>query len=77
MNTQTLAEQNLKHQSTDPLLNPLEAANYLGVTENTLSVWRCVGRYDIKFVKVGRLVKYRKSALDLFLERRTVDKGGL
>ena len=77
MKHQSVISTILKHQSTDPLLNPIEAANYLGVTENTLSVWRCVGRYDIKFVKVGRLVKYRKSVLDAFLERRTVDKGGL
>ncbi len=62
----------LKNQSTDPLLTPGEAAAYIGVTENTLSVWRCVGRYNIQFVKVGRLVKYRKSALDAFLDRRTV-----
>lgn len=64
----------LKYQSTDPLFTPSEAAEYIGVTENTLSVWRCVGRYDIQFIKVGRLVKYRKSALDAFLERRT--RGG-
>ena len=62
----------LKNQSTDPLLTPSEAAAYIGVTENTLSVWRCVGRYNIQFVKVGRLVKYRKSALDAFLDRRTI-----
>jgi len=62
----------LKNQSTDPLLTPPEAAAYIGVTENTLSVWRCVGRYNIQFVKVGRLVKYRKSALDAFLDRRTI-----
>lgn len=61
----------IKNQSTDPLLTPPEAAAYIGVTENTLSVWRCVGRYNIPFVKVGRLVKYRKSALDAFLDRRT------
>jgi excisionase family DNA binding protein len=58
-------------QQSDPLFKPAEAAQYIGVTENTLSVWRCVGRYDIQFIKVGRLVKYRKSALDAFLERRT------
>lgn len=62
----------LNNQSTDPLLTPSEAAAYIGVTENTLSVWRCVGRYNIPFVKVGRLVKYRKSALDAFLDRRTI-----
>lgn len=62
----------LKNQSTDPLFTPAEAAAYIGVTENTLSVWRCVGRYNIQFVKVGRLVKYRKSALDAFLDRRTI-----
>ncbi len=62
----------LKNQSSDPLLTPSEAAAYIGVTENTLSVWRCVGRYNIQFVKVGRLVKYRKSALDTFLDRRTI-----
>ena len=59
--------------NNDPLLTPLEAATYIGVAENTLSVWRCVGRYDIQFIKVGRLVKYRKSALDTFLERRTIE----
>lgn len=61
----------IKNQSTDSLLTPSEAAAYIGVTENTLSVWRCVGRYNIPFIKVGRLVKYRKSALDDFLVSRT------
>ena len=59
------------NHNNDPLLSPHEAATYLGVTLSTLSVWRCVGRYNIQFVKVGRLVKYRKSALDAFLDRRT------
>ncbi len=54
------------------LLSPSQAAAYLGVTERTLAVWRCVGRYNIPYVKVGRLVKYRKSAIDDFLDSRTV-----
>ena len=62
----------LKNQPTDPLLTPPQASAYLGVSENTLSVWRCVGRYSIPYIKTGRLVKYRKSALDAFLDRRTV-----
>ncbi len=55
----------------DPLMTTTEAANYLGVAPETLNVWRCVKRYDIPYIKVGRLVKYRKSALDTFLEQRT------
>lgn len=76
MNAKTALAPILKNQSTDPLLTPPEAAAYIGVTQNTLSVWRCVGRYNIQFVKVGRLVKYRKSALDAFLNRRTVGGDG-
>lgn len=60
----------------DPLYDPPEAAEYLGIKESTLAVWRCVGRYGIEYVKVGRLVKYRKSALDAFLERRTRSQVG-
>jgi len=66
----------LKHQSTDPLFTPPEAAAYIGVTENTLSVWRCVGRYAIPFIKVGRLVRYRRSDLESWLESRTLNNGG-
>ncbi|MGZ8184691.1 MAG: helix-turn-helix domain-containing protein [Methylobacter sp.] len=59
--------------STNPdILNTEQAAEYLGVTPKTLEVWRCTKRYDIPFIKVGRLVKYRKSWLDAFLESRTV-----
>lgn len=61
----------LRDQVKDTLFSPAEAAAYLGVTENTLNVWRCVGRYNLPYIKVGRLVKYRKSALDAFLESRT------
>ena len=76
MNAKTTLASILKNQSTDPLLTPPEAAAYIGVTENTLSVWRCVGRYAIPYIKSGRLVKYRKSALDAFLDRRTVGGEG-
>lgn len=58
-------------EATDRLYDTAEAAEYIGVKENTLNVWRCVGRYEIEYIKVGRLVKYRKSALDAFLQRRT------
>ena len=56
----------------DELLNNDDSAEYLGVTPRTLEVWRCTKRYQIPFIKVGRLVRYRKSALDAFLESRTI-----
>ncbi len=60
----------LKPQSE--LFRNAEAAAYLGVTERTLEVWRCTKRHAIPYLKVGRLVKYRKAALDAWLESRTV-----
>ena len=53
------------------LVGEKEAAAILGVTPGTLQVWRSTGRYGIPFVKVGRLVKYRRSALEDWLESRT------
>jgi excisionase family DNA binding protein len=54
------------------LLTRKEAAEYLGVTKSTLSVWACVKRYNLPYVKVGRLVKYRRAALDAFIASRTI-----
>ncbi|RTL37202.1 MAG: DNA-binding protein [Candidatus Melainabacteria bacterium] len=54
------------------LLTRKEAALYLGVTEQTLAVWKCTKRYNLPVVKVGRLVKYKKSDLDQFIKIRTL-----
>lgn len=59
----------------DRLYSPEEAAKYLGVVENTLSVWRSTGRYNLPYIKVGRLVRYRLSDLQAFLTRHTHLKG--
>jgi excisionase family DNA binding protein len=48
------------------------AAEILGVTPGTLSVWRCVRRYDIPYLKIGRSVRYRVSDLEKWMESRTV-----
>ena len=60
------------NQNNDAIYGNNDAAEYIGVTPRTLEVWRCTKRYQIPFIKVGRLVKYRKSALDAFLESRTI-----
>ena len=56
--------------NADELLNRKEAARYLKVNPGTLAVWDCTKRYDLKPLKVGRAVRYRKSDLDRFLEDR-------
>lgn len=68
--TKTSIAEILKPQSN--LYSNEEAAAYLGVATNSLAVWRATKRYGLPYVKVGRLVKYRKSDLDAFLESRTV-----
>ncbi|MGW8256010.1 MAG: helix-turn-helix domain-containing protein [Thermoguttaceae bacterium] len=54
------------------LLTRAQAAEYLGVKEQTLAVWSTTGRYNLLVVKVGRLVKYRLRDLEAFLVSRTV-----
>jgi hypothetical protein len=56
----------------DPLLTEVQAAEELGVEPVTLQVWRSTRRYDLPYVKVGRLVRYRRSAIEQFLAARTV-----
>ncbi|MBS2007156.1 MAG: helix-turn-helix domain-containing protein [Cyanobacteria bacterium SZAS TMP-1] len=51
------------------LLSRSEAASYLGVAKQTLAIWACTMRYDLPYVKVGRLVRYRKSDLDQFIAK--------
>lgn len=56
----------------DPLLDEKQAAAALGVSANTLQVWRCTRRYPLAYVKIGRNVRYRASAVEAFLQARTV-----
>ncbi|MFM5787670.1 helix-turn-helix domain-containing protein [Aeromonas veronii] len=52
------------------------AAEVLDVKVTTLAVWRSTGRYNLPYLKVGRLVKYRISDLAEFLVRRTAHHTG-
>ncbi len=61
------------HSQNNLLLTERAAAAYLGLTNhNTLAVWRATKRYDLAYIKVGRLVRYRKEDLDAFIEQRKV-----
>lgn len=53
------------------LLTRKQAADYIGVKPHTLAAWACNRRYDLVYVKIGRLVKYRKADLDAFIQKNT------
>jgi len=55
----------------DRLLTTREAAELLGLQEQTLAAWRMTAK-NLPYVKVGRSVKYRLSALEAFLEKQTI-----
>lgn len=52
------------------LLTPKEVSEILGVEPETLNVWRSTRRYLLPYVKAGRLVRYRLSDLNAFIEGR-------
>jgi len=59
-------------KAEDELLDRAQAAKYLGgLSPGTLAVWDCTKRYNLKPVKIGTAVRYRKSVLDQFLEDQT------
>lgn len=47
------------------------AAVYMGLKPQTLSAWRCSGRYCLPFLKVGRKVLYKKTDVDTWMSERT------
>jgi len=61
-------EGNLETSDTERL-NNAQAAAYLGLKIATLNKWRVYGDGP-PFIKVGRLIQYRKSDLDTYLNGR-------
>lgn len=57
----------------DKLLSSEETAEFLGTTVGTLATWRSTKRYDLRWVKIGRKVRYRMSDVIQWIESRTQD----
>ncbi len=69
----SLANKELPIPVYSSLLTTEETAAWLGLNPHTLEVWRSVGRYpELEYIKVGRLVRYKLAAVELFLDSRTV-----
>ena len=56
----------------EKLLKGHEAAEILGISEQTMRIHRIKGG-GVKFVKVGRMVRYRHSDIEEYLSARTYD----
>ncbi len=59
-------------QNLPALMNDAETAAMLGIKPGSLPVWRSTRRYPLPWIKVGRLVRYRRDDVLAFLESRTV-----
>ena len=55
-----------------PLLTTVQAAQILGIKPQTLAYWRCVKRYGLPYVKVGKNCRYKRSDIEAFIENRRV-----
>ncbi|WP_366144094.1 helix-turn-helix domain-containing protein [Candidatus Accumulibacter sp. ACC012] len=62
-------------QNQRPFHTKRHRALFLDTAPGTLSVWRCTGRYNLPFVKIGRKVRYRRTDLVAWLEKRTRETG--
>lgn len=58
-------------QNKTELLTAAEVSAILGVTVPTLGVWRCTKRYNLQYVKIGHLIRYKRTDVDKFIEERT------
>jgi len=54
--------------SPDEIWLPKQTAEAIGVAEATLATWRSTQRYPLKYLKVGKLIRYRKSDVLAFLD---------
>jgi hypothetical protein len=54
------------------LLNSKQTSVILNIPEATLNIWRVRGGVSLSYVKVGKAVRYRVSAIREFLNANTV-----
>jgi len=54
------------------LMTPKETASMLAIKEATLAIWRSNGRYDLKYVKIGRYIRYRLRDIENWINSREI-----
>jgi excisionase family DNA binding protein len=49
------------------LLTTAQVAEILGLSEGTLTTWRCTKRYDVPYLKLGRHVRYKRGDVETWV----------
>ena len=57
-------------------LTPYQAAQYLGISEAALRLWRSRGEGPRHFKAGGKLIRYRRADLDGWIETRFTEPTG-
>ena len=60
----------MSHDTPNRLLTPQQVSRILGISVETLNVWRATKRYNLPYVKAGRLVRYRSKDVEAFIKSR-------
>ena len=58
-------------ENKENLLTTEEAGKMLGMSEQTLRIWR-MGNKGPAYVRINRSIRYRREDLDEFVAKRTV-----
>ena len=59
-------------QNTNNLMSRKQAAQYLGIKEQTMSAWACNKRYSLPYTKIGTRAMYEIEDLDAFKQQNRV-----
>ena len=58
----------------DRLINDRELADLLGWAHSTPSVLRCRREMPIPFIRIGKNIRYRLSAVNAYIDAQTVNQ---
>jgi predicted site-specific integrase-resolvase len=54
-------------KALDRLLTTSEVCDLWGFEPQTLRKWRCTGRGDLNFIRIGKSIRYRQSDIEAYL----------
>ncbi|MGD0463965.1 MAG: helix-turn-helix domain-containing protein [Tepidisphaeraceae bacterium] len=57
--------------SDTELRTPAEVAALLRVNVQTLALWRCTGRSGLRFIRIGKSIRYRRADVMAYLEKNS------